>query len=644
MSSAPESEDAPQDEPVVLEAQPASRERALSVPAGARRVVHLDAFEIPQTMDDADRAAYLRRFVTLFVDEGSRRRGGIGRVERATNAFGEQFALKTLVLPERLELESAEEHERHIAGLVEAFREEYACHRALSGLKGFPRLYGFGQVGGVPALVMEWVEGVTLEQARRQLAIDGQGRLSPLTAARIGRDLFELIERMTLVEDGFVHRDISLGNVMVRTSRLSVLEQADEGTFELCLIDFGSTAAAAVHGTSFTTARGVSRKATADYAPPEMLTDDIAGVDDLRKSPSIDVYAGAGVVYDLIAARPPFLFVQDAEGRAVSAPDAAARAGAGAGVSPYRTKTERVAEPPHTAHEQARDLDAVLVREPEAAVALEQALADIAPRPDAEEVRDALAFVDRALAEIVMAGLAVEQKRRPSAVEMCGALRSFCLHYAENVARSVHGEPLIPCTAATADGAFGASARSRAAVRACAKAVSAAVWIAVSASAGMLAGGAGASLSLASLGWDGAASGWAVAIALAAPGVLGLLARWRGGATRAGFARGTAALLASAALVLAGLLAAQVEPAALRVGLLAGWFATLAAGWCPLVVDYALAVEPAGRRRLRAELPGKPAERGDVLAGTGASVAALDEADDGDVPVAADDVDGKVRS
>ena len=69
----------------------------------------------------------------------------------------------------------------------------------LSGLKGFPRLYGWGEVDGVPAIVMEWVEGETLARLRSRFAVDDAGRLSPLVAARLGRDLFDLLCRMSLV-------------------------------------------------------------------------------------------------------------------------------------------------------------------------------------------------------------------------------------------------------------------------------------------------------------------------------------------------------------------------------------------------------------------------------------------------------------
>ena len=156
------------------------------------RLARVGGFEPAIALGPDELPAYLRRFTMLFADDATMRRGGIGRVTRAVNAQGEAVALKQLILPTRDEFDDDVAHEALVTKFKAAFREEYECHRALSGLRGFPRLYGWGEVDGVPAIVMEWVEGETLARLRSRLAVDDAGRLSPLVAARPGRALFDL--------------------------------------------------------------------------------------------------------------------------------------------------------------------------------------------------------------------------------------------------------------------------------------------------------------------------------------------------------------------------------------------------------------------------------------------------------------------
>ena len=113
------------------------------------RLARVDGFEPAIALGQDELPAYLRRFTMLFADDATIRRGGIGRVTRAVNAQGEAVALKQLILPTRDEFDDDATHEALVAKFKAAFREEYECHRALSGLKGFPRLYGWGEVDGV---------------------------------------------------------------------------------------------------------------------------------------------------------------------------------------------------------------------------------------------------------------------------------------------------------------------------------------------------------------------------------------------------------------------------------------------------------------------------------------------------------------
>lgn len=347
------------------------------------RLVRVADFSAPLSLSDADRPSYVRRFVTLFVSQGQGHRGGTGRVEHARNAQGEHLALKLLSLPHRRDGETEDDYERRVRASRAAFEREYECHILLSGLKGFPRLYGRGTVDGVPCIVMEWVEGITLDRVRRQLAVDGYGRVSPLVAARLGRDLFDLVARMGYVEGGFVHRDISPRNVMVRTSRLSLEQQVDEGVFDLYLIDFGSSAESEPRSTSFTSENAVFRGATADFAPPEMLSDDIPGLAELRKSPAIDVYAAASVVYQLACGQAPY--------------DLHAVGEDGTPVSPYRAKMAAPAPAAVMAHACADELLEALAREPEVAVAVQHAQDKLSAPMGVSEAAEALSFVDEQL-------------------------------------------------------------------------------------------------------------------------------------------------------------------------------------------------------------------------------------------------------
>lgn len=562
------------------------------------RVVCVEDLEAPFALGEGERADYLRRFSTLFVDETSARRGGLGRVLRATNALGERVAIKMLALPDGV-------GERDEAALREAFRREYECQRGLASLRGFPRAYGYGRVGGVPAIVMEWVEGMTLAEARRRLAVDDEGRVSPLTVARLGSGLFELVSRLSLVGGGMAHRDVSPANVMVRTSARSLEEQRADGAFDLCLVDFGSAEPLGSGEGSFTSSRGAVRRATPDYAPPEMLSDDIPSVERLRHSAAVDVYAAASVLCELLGGSVP-------------------HPGAARAASPYRHKVDNAPQRPVPAHAATRDLAAVLAREGEVAVlvapvALER---ELAPRD--EGLRRALSLADEQVADALMTCLAVDQHRRPAPELMRDELDGLARRYGDNVRRAMGGRPLEPCMT---DGPWlgvESPLSPRRLVRAAGRAVGALAGASVAATTAWLAGG----------GVPGPVA--AVAALLVLPAALALLVRWRDTAGAAGLARGTATLVLAS--VVSGLvLRGPMGMGARLPGVLAALCVCASAAWLALVVDYACAFVPPlvreGRRRLPeaatcGEGDGAPAEP--TLAADGeAAHPRLDAGDDG---------------
>lgn len=539
-------------------------------------------------MSTEERDAYRRRFLTLFADDSTGRRGGLGTVVRVVNAFGETYALKLMIEPKRFAHECDEDYAKRAEKARAAFREEYETHRVFSSFKGFPRLYGYGFVDGVPAIVMEWIEGVTLAQARRMLAVDDAGRLAPLTAARIGRDLFDVLTRLSLVDSGFVHRDISPANIMVRTSHLSLDEQVEEGAFDLCLIDFGSSSViGSDQDRSFTSVHALFRHATQDYAPPEMLSDDLSDIRRLRSSSAIDVYGAASVLYELIDGCLPYdLSETDSEVR-----------------SPYRIKMDTSPRRPSTAHRRGADIASVLIDEPNVAIAAGQAAHELELEPDSVELQRALELVDAQLVDIVLSCLETDQDARPSAEAVRDGIVAFCENYTKNIDRAIHGEPLIPCT----DRRSWASSVSPYAIHrvvyTVGKAFALGVLAVVVFTTAIVLDGTRASLSCGPIAWEGRLAVPVIVLTLALPWLAGVVACGRMQGTRRGFVRGSLALATAAVVIAVAALCTTVGPARQRALLLAPLFAATTAGWCPLVLDYAMTVLPALVVEARRKLP-----------------------------------------
>lgn len=522
-------------------------------------VVRLLDLEPASPLPDAERDAFRRRYSVLFAENGTSRRGGLGMVRRVSNAYGERLALKTLLDAGADDLAATQSLapgardsaaiDRRRGALLAAFKAEYEGQRALQGLGCVPKLYGWGVVDGLPAILMEWVEGETLEHAAKALAVDDAGRVSPPVAAAIGRDLFNALATLASAPDPVVHRDISPANVMVRTSCRSLEQQVSDGAFDLCLIDFGSSVMDAPSMGSLTRAGLAVRWATPDYAPPEMLTDDAPGVAELRRSPLIDVYAAASTIYELACGVPPF-GSDGARGMA--------------GLSPYRIKVDLAPADPVLAHANAQTLDATLLREPRVADAVATAISDLPEAPTHEECSRDLGLVDARISEVLLGCLASDQAARPSASDVACRLGVVAARYCENVGHALRGEPLEPREEALVGVA---PLRARRVLRLVGYAACVAVTVAVCA-------GLAARLEPTR------------AVALALPLVVGLVLRARGRSTLAGMIRGTVGVLlgaATAGAILARTLPEGLAPASLVPVLLCA----CSGAWLPMAIDYA---------------------------------------------------------
>lgn len=324
---------------------------------GQQELIVLDTFEPAVAFDPAKRDESRRRF-SMFLVQSEAGHGGTGVVQRATNTAGEIFAIKRLHVSDTTD-------ERIAAGMRAVLFEEYRNQLTVSHLRGFPRVYGYGTSNGEPLIVMEWVEGSTLKHITPQLPHEDGGVRGDAVAA-IGVAVLSILNNVRHLDTGVAHRDISPRNIMVATSEHSLQDQLATLDFDIRLIDFGSSTALNPIDPTFTVRADVWRGGTPEYAPPEMLTHDIAGIETRRLSPTVDIYALSSVLYELYCGHTPFNL--QALGTA----------------SPYRVKTET-----------------------------------------AFEVPQARTAADEALINIIVAGLAIDQERRPSVEQMLDLLRRW---------------------------------------------------------------------------------------------------------------------------------------------------------------------------------------------------------------------------
>ena len=249
------------------------------------------------TSEDPDT---IRRFTTL-LDCGAVG-GGSHHLRKVANTEGETFALKTL-----WPLDSREENGPAVTPSgIKTLTEEYRDLAAVSLLSGFAKTYGYGYTGNTPAILMEWIEGLPLRDAVAELTDPAEGgRIPANTVAAIGKRLGEILLGAQKLDAPFVHRDLSLRNIIIRTTRRPLAQQIAHCSFDICLVDLGSSSIKR-SDPSFTMSTGIWRNGTPEFAPPEMLSSDIPELAPLRTSPSIDTYELCSVLYTLYAGHTPY--------------------------------------------------------------------------------------------------------------------------------------------------------------------------------------------------------------------------------------------------------------------------------------------------------------------------------------------------
>lgn len=263
-------------------------------------IIALSPFEPNAMFATTEDPDTIRRFTTL-LDCGAVG-GGSHHLHKVANTEGETFALKTL-----WPLSGCGENGSAVSPSgIKTLTEEYRNLAAVSLLGGFPKTYGYGYTSNTPVILIEWIEGLPLRDAVAELTDPAEGGHIPAnTVAAIGKRLGEILLGAQKLDAPFVHRDISLRNIIIRTTRRPLAQQIAHCSFDLCLVDLGSSSIKR-SDPSFTMSTGIWRNGTPEFAPPEMLSSDIPELAPLRTSPSIDTYELCSVLYTLYAGHTPY--------------------------------------------------------------------------------------------------------------------------------------------------------------------------------------------------------------------------------------------------------------------------------------------------------------------------------------------------
>lgn len=148
-------------------------------------------------------------------------------------------------------------------------------------------VYAAGETGGSPYLVMEWVDGPSLQRRLEE------GLPTPLQAARIVRDLARAVECVHAL--GIVHRDIKPDNVL--------LAGADAHDWDRCLpklADFGLARPADV-------SQQLTHDAAALGTPASMAPEQTGLAPELGETgPATDIHGLGGLAFALLTGTPPF--------------------------------------------------------------------------------------------------------------------------------------------------------------------------------------------------------------------------------------------------------------------------------------------------------------------------------------------------
>lgn len=210
-------------------------------------------------------------------------RGHMGGVYKAVHGAGQVVALKILPASKAKDAHTLARFQREARLLTQLDHPNVV------------RAFQVGESGGVHYIVMEYLEGETLDEV-----IARRGRLPAAEAARLACQVFDGLQH--LHEKRMIHRDVKPANLMLTPAAEAGKPDTWNATVKVLDVGLGrelfDEAAPGQAETQLTQEGSVV--GTPDYLAPEQAKD--ARAADIRA----DVYSAGCVLYQCLAGRPPF--------------------------------------------------------------------------------------------------------------------------------------------------------------------------------------------------------------------------------------------------------------------------------------------------------------------------------------------------